>query len=443
MSDYEAEMQAHEISAISNAGGQVDEWQSPAAALDGRPAPFVRAPSAGEALLAEAERSAAFNSSAAGEAQAPLIDQHGLAASLFAGGNAAVQRRQASKPFARPLSSVNESQDDDGDIEFVGTGQTLTEVLALTDRSALVDPLTDAGSRNNTWNQAEMIRLNMAIKLKGEDDWEKVAAIVSTGAVPRSAAECADAWERNMDQYTTQGEWIGYTSSDRPMPGADAVALEGMVKTVEQQLMLNPENADLLELLRSMQKMLYETTHVDKSAQQESTAGQRLAVVDTPEQRTHDWADAERVKARYDAGKAPVLEAALQDHPGATEAPQTRSELIHAALARDCAHKMGPSEKNVVFETTGGEWYCDGCGEQNPAGRLFQCRLCNEYDLCTQCMRGQGRTTEVLFNRLNLGGSMASGALGGATASKQIRKQESFEERELVRANHSSYNHLS
>ena len=38
-------------------------------------------------------------------------------------------------------------QEDDGDIEFVGTGQTVTEVLALTDRSALVDPLEGAGRR--------------------------------------------------------------------------------------------------------------------------------------------------------------------------------------------------------------------------------------------------------------------------------------------------------
>ena len=60
----------------------------------------------------------------------------------------------------------------------------------------------------------------------------------------------------------------------------------------------------------------------------------------------------------------------------------------------------------------------------------MQCRKCNEYDLCTQCMRAQGRATEVLFDRLNLGGSLQHGGMGGTTAEKQLKKRQSYEERE-------------
>eukprot|EP01043_Picozoa_sp_COSAG02_P018919 COSAG02_NODE_896_length_16125_cov_5.083489_8_plen_963_part_00 len=458
----ELEMQAHDLSAISTASisQEADDWHSPTSAPREMVARDSLARPSGAALLAEVERSAQFNQAMAGVhgseggGEGAAIDHKGLAAQILLGGQAAAHRRDASRSYTRPLSSVSESSlgqqdDDDGDIEFVGTGKTVTEVLALTDRSAIVDPLEGAASRENTWNQAEMIRLSMAVKLKGENDWEKVASIVSTGAVPRTAAECADAWERNMDQYTTQGQWIGYTSSDRPPPGADAAALEGMIASVQRQLEKNPDNTDLQDLLQHMQRMLFESIHVDKEAEQARSDGQAMAVAPSPAQATHDWVEAERIKASYEGGGGTV------DYPGADgdgenddesagtlalahqrydDPPQTRSELIHAALSRDCTHKMAPSEKSVVFESTGGEWYCDGCGEQNPAGRLFQCRVCNEYDLCTQCMRGQGRETEVLFNRLNLGGSMAAGALGGATAAKQIRKKESYEEREAVRS---------
>eukprot|EP01043_Picozoa_sp_COSAG02_P005543 COSAG02_NODE_151_length_33583_cov_25.995042_5_plen_966_part_00 len=461
----ELERQAHDISEISSASTSIsqagDEWQSPEFA----PRQIVQHDSparpSGVALLAEAERSAQFNQTMADppgsedKGDGTAIDSHGLVAQVLLGGQAAAKRKEANRPYARPLSSVSESslgqqEDDDGDIEFVGTGKTVTEVLAIADRSAIVDPLEGAASRKNTWNQAEMTRLSMAVKLKGENDWEKVASIVSTGAVPRTASECADAWERNMDQYTTQGQWIGYTSSDRPPPGADAAALEGMIASVRRQLEKNPDNTDLQELLQNMQRMLFESIHIDKEAEQARSDGQPMALAPSPAQATHDWVEAERIKASYENGGGNV------DYPGVEsdgensderalalaqqrydDPPQTRSELIHAALSRDCTHKMGPAEKSVVFESTGGEWYCDGCGEQNPAGRLFQCRVCNEYDLCTQCMRGQGRETEVLFNRLNLGGSMAAGALGGATAAKQIRKKESYEEREAVR-NHFS-----
>ena len=448
----ELEMRGHEISAISNDSfsQEADDWQSPASAPRDTTERDAAVRTSGAMLLAQAERSAQFNMGigdppgSADEGQEVAIDQHGLAAQVLLGAQAAAHRREANRPYSRPLSSVSESslgqQDDDGDIEFVGTGKTLSEVLALTDRAAIVDPLRHAVSRENTWNQAEMIRLSMAVKLKGENDWEKVANIVSTGAVPRTAADCADAWERNMDQYTTQGQWIGYTSSDRPLPGADAAALEGMVASVKRQLEQNPDNVDLQELLHNMQRMLFESVHIDKAVQQARSEGQAMAVSPSRAQATHDWVEAERIRASFDNGG--TVDRATMNKSASTLAqqkhedpPQTRSELIHAALARDCTHKMGPAEKSVVFASTGGEWYCDGCGEQNPAGRLFQCRVCNEYDLCTQCMRAQGRETEVLFNRLNLGGSMAAGALGGATASKQIRKKESYEEREAVRGN--------
>lgn len=449
----ELEMQGHEISAIptDSVSQETDDWQSPASVPRETTAREAAARTSGAMLLAQAERSAQFNLGTGGppgsadEGQGIAIDQHGLAAQVLLGAQAAAHRREASRPYSRPLSSVSErslgQQDDDGDVEFVGTGKTLTEVLALTDRAAIVDPLPGAASRENTWNQAEMIRLSMAVRLKGENDWEKVASIVSTGAVPRTAADCADAWERNMDQYTTQGQWIGYTSSDRPLPGADAAALEGAVASVKRELEQNPDDADLQELLHNMQRMLFESVHIDKAVQQARSEGQALAVSPSRAEATHDWVEAERIRASFDNGG--TVDGATMNESAANtlaqqkheDPPLTRSELIHAALARDCTHKMGPAEKSVVFASTGGEWYCDGCGEQNPAGRLFQCRVCNEYDLCTQCMRAQGRETEVLFNRLNLGGSMAAGALGGATASKQIRKKESYEEREAVRVN--------
>ena len=236
------------------------------------------------------------------------------------------------------------------------SGQSVAQVLAIADRSAVVDPLQGVWSEDNpnNWNQSEMIRLNMAVKLKGEDDWEKVAGIVSTGSRPRTAAECSDAWERNMDQYTSGGagvdpQWIGYTSSDMPPPDADTLTLQSMVKNVEGQLAKDPTNNDLRELHQNMQKMLHQSTFEDpRTPPKERALGAARAVAPSPAEAAHEWAEQEKIRASFEQAPEPEDEESPAPTASARkEEKQTRSELIHAALARDCTHKMGPAEKNV------------------------------------------------------------------------------------------------
>lgn len=245
---------------------------------------------------------------------------------------------------------------DDGDVEFGQSGQTVTDVLALADRNALLE---DIPSIDNDWNDNEMARLDMAVGLKGEEDWENVANLVGSG---RSASECRSAWQRNRDRYTAAGHWVGYT------PAVEA--------------RIAPDQGS-----SANSTSLHDNNRGDPSTEQISVE------------------------------------------------PQTRSELIQRALARDCTHDMRGADKNVAYADYGGEWYCDSCGEQNPTGRLFQCKICKDYDLCVQCMRAAGRATESLIDRMSLGGTQHGNFAGRnqkKTASYEKQQKEKEEMRKAV-----------
>ena len=114
-------------------------------------------------------------------------------------------------------------------------------------------------------------------------------------------------------------------------------------------LIKDPTNNDLRELHQNMQKMLHQSTFEDpRTPPKERALGAARAVAPSPAEAAHEWAEQEKIRASFEQAPEPEDEESPAPTASARkEEKQTRSELIHAALARDCTHKMGPAEKNA------------------------------------------------------------------------------------------------
>mgnify|MGYP001987882605 CR=1 FL=1 len=108
-----------------------------------------------------------------------------------------------------------------------------------------------------------------------------------------------------------------------------------MVKNVEGQLAKDPTNNDLRELHQNMQKMLHQSTFEDpRTPPKERALGAARAVAPSPAEAAHEWAEQEKIRASFEQAPEPEDEESPAPTASARkEEKQTRSELIHAALA--------------------------------------------------------------------------------------------------------------
>jgi hypothetical protein len=259
--------------------------------------------------------------------------------------------------------------------------------------------------------------------LKGESDWPNVAGLVGSGrryfvaarlchfatttdfpVCGSSAEECEQAWGRSRDRYTVSGQvypvlsmhgrgpvltsactraqWVGYTPSESARASFDEtkeadIFSEGARH--ESAGSNNPQHRGASEA--AGQDIVVRVSHVAK--------------------RSSTHADRRR---NFALTRPAACRVSLQE-------PRTRSALIHRALARDCTHDMRGADANVAYADHGGEWcelmahqerrplpppspsrrwcddrYCDCCGEQNPRGRLFQCKICKDCESRGHCL---------------------------------------------------------
>lgn len=61
----------------------------------------------------------------------------------------------------------------------------------------------------------EVERLDLAVSLKGEQDWAGVAAMLGA----RTAEGCKEEWDRRRLRWTAGGEWLGHTMDRRLLAG--------------------------------------------------------------------------------------------------------------------------------------------------------------------------------------------------------------------------------
>ena len=109
-----------------------------------------------------------------------------------------------------------------------------------------------------------------------------------------------------------------------------------------------------------------------------------------PEECRAEW---ERRIDRYTAGGAWVGHGldrrALTGRNTEEEATIARKEMLNRLKSLECSHMttMRVMDANKCYPRTQGAWFCDECGLPNPPGRLFHCHACEDYDLCSACMR--------------------------------------------------------
>ncbi len=214
--------------------------------------------------------------------------------------------------------------------------------------------------------------LDQAVMLKQVGDWEGVAAWINAAALGKKK-------QRQQDRHKT----LGASAAVPPLALEDRQQTRQNTTTTDARPHAGRPTA-------SSSVAVSVSPDGKNEKQGAAAAALREVVGRTAEECKAEW---ERRIDRYTANGTWVGHGldrrALTGRTTAEEAMIAKQEMYKRLKTLECSHMttMRQCNPQQVYSQTDGAWFCDECGLPNPVGRMFHCMACNDFDLCSSCMR--------------------------------------------------------
>eukprot|EP01046_Picozoa_sp_COSAG06_P012664 COSAG06_NODE_751_length_12582_cov_40.259072_1_plen_905_part_00 len=251
--------------------------------------------------------------------------------------------------------------------------------------------------------------LDQAVMLKPEGDWEGVAAWVNAAALAKKQKKREAA--QQLQEPRRKNSAAALALEDRKQRQGSSSGGGGAIV---------PATAAARAAAAASSSVSVSVSPDGKTEKQGAAAAALQDIVGrSAEECRAEWA---RRVDRYTAEGQWVGHGldrrALTGRTRAEEAVIARREMYNRLKTLECSHMttMRQCDPRQTYPRTDGAWFCDECGLPNPVGRMFHCMACEDFDLCSACMRTQSAAAK----------GSGAGAGGGPNAWARVQADESL-----------------